>query len=202
MIALIDIDIGNVNSVAKALKYLDIDYIVVTSPDELIGCDKYIFPGVGSFAVASRKLETSGLKLALKNAVLLEKKPFLGICLGMQLIAKSGEEGVRSEGLGFIDAEIHRIPDHLDFKVPHVGWNSVGHDCSGIFENVPLNSDFYFVHSYRMILKDKSLKCFYTEHGEKIIAYIEFENIYGTQFHPEKSQSEGLELLRNFSELC
>lgn len=202
MIALIDIDIGNVNSVAKALGYLDIDYVVVTKPHELIGCDKYIFPGVGNFSVASRKLENSGLRSALKDAVLIEKKPFLGICLGMQLIAKTSEEGACSEGLGFIDGEIRRIPDHHDFKIPHVGWNNVGHDCSGIFENISSNADFYFVHSYRMLLKDDSLKCFYTEHGEKIIAYVEFENIYGTQFHPEKSQSEGLQLLKNFSDLC
>jgi len=202
MIALIDIGISNINSVAKALKYLGSEYKVVKDANALGHCSKIILPGVGSFAVAYAKLEQSGLKSKLLNSVLDDKKPFLGICLGMQLIGKNSEEGDGSQGLGLIDAETQRIPDHIQIKIPHVGWNDIDHDGLGLFRDIKPKADFYFVHSYRMVLCDKSIKCFYTVHGEKIIAYVEKGNIYGAQFHPEKSQSDGLRLLKNFSELC
>jgi glutamine amidotransferase len=202
VIGIIDIQMGNINSVAKALRYLDKQFIVVNESDDLEGCTKIIFPGVGSFHAASKKLETSGLKTSLREHVLVQKKPFLGICLGMQLIAKSSEENGFSLGLNLIDAEIHKIPISKNIKIPHIGWNNVEHDSSGIFRDTTPNADFYFVHSYHMVLKEENIKFFYTDHGEKIIAYVEKNNIYGTQFHPEKSQKDGLNLLKNFSELC
>jgi len=201
MIALIDIQLGNINSVAKALKYLAVDYKIVTNASEITNCEKIIFPGVGSFSVASEKLKSSGLINVIHDIVIRERRPFLGICLGMQLIAKTSEEGGGS-GLDLIDATVQRIPENRQIKIPHIGWNNVEHDGLGLFKDIKRNADFYFVHSYRMVLKDESIKCFYTDHGEKIIAYVEHENIYGTQFHPEKSQSDGLRLLRSFSELC
>ena len=202
MIALVDIQIGNVNSVAKALKFLGINFKLVTAASEISECEKIIFPGVGSFSAASRKLEKSGLKDCIRDAVLNKKKPFLGICLGMQLIAKSSNENGNSLGLGLIDAKIQKIPENNHIKIPHIGWNNVVHDGLGLYDGIKENADFYFVHSYRMVLNNKSIKCFYTDYGSKIIAYVECGNIYGTQFHPEKSQKDGIRLLKNFSELC
>lgn len=202
MIALIDIGIGNINSVAKALKRLRIDYKIVSNPIGMVNYSKIIFPGVGSFSEASQKLEQSGLKKMIRDAVVQDKKPFLGICLGMQLIAKSSEEGGESLGLELIDAEVIRIPRNDKIKIPHVGWNNVEHDGRGLFRGIVENTDFYFVHSYRMVLQDDSATRFYTDYGQKIVAFIEKDNIYGAQFHPEKSQIEGLKLIRNFSDLC
>ena len=120
----------------------------------------------------------------------------------MQLIAKSSDENGNSLGLGLIDAQIKKIPESKDIKIPHIGWNNVQHDGVGLYKNIKRNADFYFVHSYRMVLNDESIKCFYTNHGVDIVAYIQHRNIFGVQFHPEKSQADGLALIKNFSELC
>lgn len=202
MIGLIDIQIGNINSIVKALEYLNIKYQIVTETSELVKCSKIIFPGVGSFSAASKKLHQSGLKDCICNLVLDKKIPFFGICLGMQLIAKSSDENGNSLGLGLIDAQIKKIPESKDIKIPHIGWNNVQHDGVGLYKNIKRNADFYFVHSYRMVLNDESIKCFYTNHGVDIVAYIQHRNIFGVQFHPEKSQADGLALIKNFSELC
>jgi glutamine amidotransferase len=120
----------------------------------------------------------------------------------MQLIAKTSEEGGCAPGLALIGATVKKIPLVNNIKIPHMGWNNVCHDSLGLFKNIEADADFYFVHSYRMEVDDLSARCYFTEYGEKIVAYIEKENIYGTQFHPEKSQGDGLKVLRNFGALC
>lgn len=202
MIAILDIGIGNINSVAKALTYIAADFKVVKTEKELLACTKIIFPGVGSFSNAAKKLESTGLKSVIQDQVLVNKVPFFGICLGMQLIANTSVEGGFSSGLSLINAEIKKIPEDKKIKIPHMGWNNVKHNESGLFKNIKNQVDFYFVHSYRMILHDKKARCFYTEYGGKVIAYVEKDNIYGAQFHPEKSQGNGIAMLKNFSELC
>ena len=202
MIALIDINISNINSVSKALDHLGVDYKVVNNPDEVAECEGIIFPGVGSFNIASEKLKLSGMREVIKDNVINQQMPFLGICLGMQLVANTSLEGGESKGLGLIDAEVMRIPEDHRHKVPHVGWNNVAHDGAGVFAGIEPDADFYFVHSYRMVVNDSSVKCFYTDYVGKTIAYVESGNIYGAQFHPEKSQFNGLKLLKNFSGLC
>lgn len=185
MIALIDINIGNLNSVEKALKYLNVEYKVVSDAASLATCSKIIFPGVGNFSAASNKLKKSHLTAALKREVQENNKPFLGICLGMQLLAIKSSEGGVSPGLGLLDAEVERIPSADGYPVPHIGWNSFGHYGLGLFEGIDANTDFYFVHSYRMVVNDPEVKYFCTDYGGEIVAFVQQGNIFGAQFHPE-----------------
>jgi glutamine amidotransferase len=202
MISVLDIGLGNVGSIAKALKYIGVEYKICSVPEELIQAEKIIFPGVGNFSEASKILERTGLRVVLRNEVLINKVPFLGICLGMQLIATTSYEGGASKGLDLINARVERIPKLEGIKIPHIGWNSISHDQGGVFTEIPNNADFYFVHSYRMVLDENTVKRFNTEYGSEIVAYIEKDNIYGAQFHPEKSQQYGLTFLKNFVALC
>lgn len=201
-ISVLDIGLGNIGSITKALKHTGFEYQICRTPEDVVNAKKIIFPGVGNFSEASVVLKNSGLRDAIRHAVLIEKVPFLGICLGMQLIATRGFEGEASCGLDLISAEVSKIPKHKGAKIPHVGWNDISHDQCGLFSGIPDNADFYFVHSYRMELNDSEVSCFHVDHGSKIVAYVEKGNIYGAQFHPEKSQDFGLKFLRNFCALC
>ena len=199
MIVIVDSQIGNTGSVANALSALGKESIVSSNPDDIKLASHIILPGVGSFGVAMQNLKTAGLIEPLRRAVTEEKKPFLGICLGMQLLATRGEEGGTHEGLGLIPGITRRFNvDESKLRVPHIGWNDVvpvanSRLCKGI-----KNPIFYFLHSYNLVPKDESVIAGTTDYGEQFVSIIEKENIFGVQFHPEKSQHAGLALLENF----
>ena len=197
-VVIIDYGMGNIKSISSTLKYLGVDEIVVSNRHEDIKlADKLILPGVGSFVEAMNKINEMQLCEILNEVVLNDKKPILGICLGMQLLCKSSEEDGGAPGLAYIDAECKKF-NTVNLKVPHVGFNQVqiNPNCK-IYEGFDALIDFYFTHSYSLQSKDdigQSI-CHY---GEEFIASYEKENIVGTQFHPELSQTNGLKLLANF----
>jgi glutamine amidotransferase len=200
LITVIDLDIGNVNSVSKALKYLKVEHKVSNNPEDLSAADKIIFPGVGSFYEASKRLNDSKLKDVLKEKVQDENIPILGICLGMQLLATTGTEVKKSEGLDFIKGNVvlHRASKQ-GLRLPLIGWNDVNFEEFKLFDSINNGSCFYFVHSYEMI-PSEDVKVAYTNYGVDYVAAIQKDNILGVQFHPEKSQHVGLKLLKNFCE--
>lgn len=201
MITIIDIQIGNIGSVTRALKFLKCKYIVTDKKEDIENATKILFPGVGSFAEASKKLESSGLKEVIKEQVLVKKTPILGICLGMQLFAKEGYEGGKFPGFGFIDAEVKLIEAKKhNLRLPHMGWNNLSSSNLRLLNGTKESTCFYFVHSYEMKLNE-NIPHVTTDYGSDIIAMVEKENIYATQFHPEKSQEQGLKILKNFIEL-
>lgn len=201
MIAIIDLQIGNIGSVGRALKFLKCKYNITDKASDIENASKLIFPGVGSFAEAAQKLNASGLKEVIQNQVIDKKKPILGICLGMQLFAKEGFEGGIHEGFGFINASVNLMnAKSLGLRLPHMGWNSLsGYDLK-LLQGVASDSCFYFVHSYEMKLNE-GINHATTDYGTPVVAMIEKENIFATQFHPEKSQEQGLKILKNFSEI-
>jgi glutamine amidotransferase len=201
MITIIDIQIGNIGSVTRALKFLKCKYIVTDKKEDIEAATKLLFPGVGSFAEASTKLESSGLKEVIQHQVLVNKTPILGICLGMQLFAKEGFEGGRHEGFGFIDAKVEMIEaKKYNLRLPHMGWNDLSGNNLRLLKGVPENACFYFVHSYEMKLNE-SIPHVTTQYGTNVVAMVEKDNIFASQFHPEKSQEHGLRILKNFIEL-
>lgn len=204
MISLIDLDIGNIGSVTKALDLLQADYRLVRSPGALDQGDKILFPGVGNFNAAAAKLAQSGFKAAIRQAVLDRQQPFLGICLGMQLIFNYGREGGDNPGLGLIDGYVAPLDVPADLTVPHMGWNSVtwGATPPRLFQRIEADSCFYFVHGFECHCTDPKAIPAFTDYGKPVLAAIEKDTIYGAQFHPEKSQSVGLQVLSNFIGLC
>lgn len=204
MLKIIDLQVGNIGSVIKAIKYLGAEYELITQPEQLVGATKIILPGVGSYKAASEKLYASGFVDALNKEILTHKVPVLGICVGMQLLAKNGIEGGGAQGLGFIDATVNKVNSfNGTLTIPHMGWNDVNSNNLSLFDEIPDGSCFYFVHSYAMTIKNNDdLDIAYTDYGEDVVAYVRKGNIHGAQFHPEKSQSVGLQFLRNFIEKC
>lgn len=208
MIAIIDYDAGNLRSVEKALLRLGETPVITRDPGTLLAADKVILPGVGAFGDAMGKLHQYGLVDVIREVV--EKgTPFLGICLGMQLLFESSEESPGVEGLGICKGRILRIPDTEGLKVPHMGWNSLAygdsdgatglHEATGrLFRRIPEHSYVYFVHSYYLRAENPSIVAASTEYGTHIHAAIEQGNVFGCQFHPEKSGSTGLAILNNF----
>jgi len=201
MISIIDLGIGNINSVTKVLDCLKTEYKLISKPSDLTAVSKLIFPGVGNFRSASMKLEKSGLKDPLKM-IINSGVPFLGICLGMQLLAEKGEEGGDHLGLGVIKANVKKMVIPYKLSLPHIGWNSIEVGSAKLFEGIPNGSDFYFVHSYAMDVTDEKVLVCHTEYGSKVVAYIERDNVFGAQFHPEKSQRFGMKFIENFINLC
>lgn len=204
MIAIIDYGMGNLRSIEKALSACGVDFFVSNEKERLKSASHIILPGVGFFKEGMNNLRELGLIEFLREEVLEKKKPILGICLGMQLLFETSEEGGLVEGLGFIKGNVKRFSfktNHL--KVPHVGWNAVfGEDFSKIkiFKDIKENSNFYFVHSYHAVPEEEVIFSF-TDHGYNFVSAIQKDNIYGTQFHPEKSQENGLKILKNFSSI-
>lgn len=201
MIAIVDYGLGNLRSICSALDYLGIDFKSTSDSREIKSSDGIILPGVGAFPEGMENLATLGLIALLDDLVLVKKKPILGICLGFQLMATVGYEFRKVPGLGWIDAEVIRF-EHEDDNVliPHVGWN----DCnrliqSRLFTNIPNDALFYFTHSFHMKCINQADVSALSSHGNVFTAAIENSNIFGTQFHPEKSQRYGLEILRNFA---
>ena len=200
MIAIIDYDAGNIKSVEKALQYLGEEAVITRDAGEILMADKVILPGVGAFGDAMKKLNRYGLVPVIHEVV--EKGiPFLGICLGLQLMFESSEEAPGVEGLGLLKGKIVRIPEGDGLKVPHMGWNSVSFPKEGrLFAGIPENSYVYFVHSY-YLQAEEDIVTANAEYGVTIHASVEKGNVFACQFHPEKSSHTGLTILKNFVEL-
>ena len=199
MIAIIDYDAGNLKSVEKALNYLGEDTIVTRSREKLLEADKVILPGVGAFGEAMKRLENYRLVEVIKE-VAASGKPFLGICLGLQLMFESSDEAPGVAGLGILNGKILRIPDRHDLKIPHMGWNSLSlMKDTKLFSSVPDGSYVYFVHSYYLEAEKEEEVAAVTEYGVRIHAAVEKDNIFACQFHPEKSGDVGLKILKNFA---
>ena len=198
MIALIDYDAGNMRSVEKALTYLGERPVITRKREEILKADRIILPGVGSFGDAMENLERFRLSEVLKEAA-KRQIPLLGICLGMQLLFEASEESPGVKGLGILDGQIVRIPKKERLKIPHMGWNSLSCAPDGtLFEGLPDHPYVYFVHSYYLKAKDPQIVKAMAEYGVMIHASVESGNVFGCQFHPEKSGETGLHILRNF----
>ncbi len=204
MIAIIDYDAGNLKSVEKAFFYLGETPVVTRKREEILAADKVILPGVGAFGDAMEKLHQYGLPEVIWETV-RRGTPFLGICLGLQLLFESSEESPGVEGLGLCKGKILRIPDTGNLKVPHMGWNSLQYPADGsrgrLYAGIPEESYVYFVHSYYLKAEDPEIVKASTEYAVHIHASVEQGNVFGCQFHPEKSSETGLAILKNFVEL-
>lgn len=202
MIMIVDYGMGNVRSVAKAFELLGNNVVISSNPEDLIKADKIVLPGVGAFGEGMKNLNKLSLKEVLTQQVFEKKKPFLGICLGMQLIAKESEEFGLHKGLGWINAKVKAF-DVVDkkLKVPHVGWNNISlKKDNSLFKGIKEGAEFYFVHSFHMVCEDKNNIIATCDYGGEITAAVQHENIFATQFHPEKSQVKGLKIIKNFVE--
>ena len=200
MTGIVDYGMGNLGSVKRKLDRIGVESVISSKPDELAACKKLILPGVGHFGMAVGELKKRGLWDFLNEAVLNQKKPILGICLGMQLMAKTSEEG-DTEGFGWFDAAVvrFRIEDTLRYKIPHMGWNGVTVEKeSPLFEGIHRTSGFYFVHAYHMVCKEETDILNQTIYNIPFVSAVEKGNIIGVQYHPEKSHDAGERLLRNF----
>ena len=201
MIAIIDYGAGNIQSVAKALTHIGCDCLVTRNKDEILQADGAVLPGVGSFGDTVDSLNKYGIKDAIKEYI-ASGKPFLGICLGMQLLFPASGESPEAEGLGIYEGSITRIPNGEGLKIPHMGWNSLDiNPESRLFKGIGKNPYVYFVHSYFLHAADRELVAATTEYGVTIDAAVERGNVFATQFHPEKSGETGLRILRNFAEI-
>ncbi|RKI79094.1 imidazole glycerol phosphate synthase subunit HisH [bacterium 0.1xD8-71] len=201
MVAIIDYDAGNIRSVEKAIISLGYEAVVTRDADTILGADHVILPGVGAFGDAMGKLSDYGLTDVI-HAVADRGIPFLGICLGLQLMFESSEEAPGIEGLGLFKGSILRIPDKEDLKIPHIGWNSLRYPVLGrLFAGIPEGSYVYFVHSYYLHAQDKEIVKAVTEYGVEIHASVEKGNLFACQFHPEKSSDVGMKILQNFMEI-
>jgi len=202
MIAVIDYDAGNIKSVEKALLALGQDVCVTQDEDCLLGADGVILPGVGAFGDAMEKLHTYGLAEVIRKCV-DKGTPFLGICLGLQLLFEGSEESPGVEGLGLLKGRIMRLPSGEGLKVPHIGWNNLHFPRRGrLFDGIPEGAYVYFVHSYYLQAEDEGVVTATTEYGVKIHASVEKGNVFACQFHPEKSSAVGMRVLRNFVDIC
>ena len=198
MIAIIDYDAGNIKSVQKALEFLGQQVLITRDPVEILTADRVVLPGVGNFGDAMEKLESYGLVPVIRE-VAERGSPFLGICLGLQLLFQESEESPGVRGLGLLPGRIVRIPKERGLKIPHIGWNALKYPTEGkLFRNVPAGSYVYFVHSYYLQAKDKDIVKATTEYGVTVEASVERGNIYACQFHPEKSSDVGIQILKNF----
>ena len=201
MIAIIDYDAGNIKSVEKALQKLGADVVITKDAKEILQVDKVILPGVGAFGDAMANLKKFGLDKVIYEVV--EKgTPFLGICLGLQLLFERSDETPGVAGLGILKGEILRIPDKEDLKIPHMGWNSLHLQNEGrLFKGLSEQSYVYFVHSYYLKAEDEQIVKATTDYSVNIHASVEKDNVFACQFHPEKSSDVGLQILKNFVEL-
>ena len=200
MIAVIDYDAGNIKSVEKALDFLGQEADVTGEKEKILAADHVILPGVGAFADAMENLRSRGLDQVIYE-VIRRGTPFLGICLGLQLLFERSDEAPGAEGLGVLKGEILRIPESDGLKIPHMGWNSLHLQNNGrLFRGVEENAYVYFVHSYYLKAADESIVKASTEYGTHIHASVEKDNVFACQFHPEKSSDVGLKILKNFIE--
>lgn len=201
MIAIIDYDAGNIKSVEKAIAHLGYESVITRDKDVILNADKVILPGVGSFGDAMEKLNSYGLTEVI-HKVVEKKTPFLGICLGLQLLYESSEETEGVKGLSILKGKIVKIPEGEYKKIPHMGWNSLNLNGQGrLFEGIDNNAYVYFVHSYYLQAEEKETVKATCEYNVTIHASVEKDNIFACQFHPEKSSEVGLKILENFLKL-
>jgi len=210
MIAIIDYGMGNIHSVNKALQLFGAKTKITNNPKDISSCDKAVLPGVGAFDDAMLELKKQGLIPALEELV-RNKKPLLGICLGMQLFFEESQEAKETKGLGILKGKVVRFKEEKGLKVPHMGWNQLKRaqgsgvrsqgDCP-LLKDVSDGAYVYFCHSYYPEPKDKNVIAATTDYGMDFASFVWKENVFGVQFHPEKSQNVGLKILKNFVELC
>ena len=204
MIGVVDYGLGNIRAFASVYRQLNLPCVIARTPAELIAASKIILPGVGAFDDAVRRLRDSGLGDVLLSMVNDRKVPVLGVCVGMQLLAQSSEEG-ELEGLGFVDGVVRKLKVSAlrqSPRLPHMGWNTVSQTQeSPLFRGLPQGSRFYFLHSYGFYPASNDATIATTEYGESFACAVKFNRIYGVQFHPEKSHRAGIQLLKNFAEL-
>lgn len=201
MTAIIDYGAGNIKSVEKALLSLGQEVVITDDKETILNADRIILPGVGAFGDAMAQLEKTGLDAVIREAV--EKNiPFLGICLGLQLLFEKSEEAPGVKGLGILKGEVKKIPAEQGLKIPHMGWNSLhfAHDGK-LFHGIEEGSYVYFVHSYYLKAEEEFIVKASTEYGVSIHASVEKDNVFACQFHPEKSSEIGLKILKNFVQL-
>jgi len=197
-ITVIDYGIGNLRSVTKALEFLGCQVTLTSDPNEVMRANKLVLPGVGAFGAGMRNLTQLGLVDAIRDAV-QRGTPLLGICLGLQLLFDESEEMGRHEGLKLVRGKVVRFPEMNNIRIPHMGWNALKiRKSEPLFKGVPNGAMVYFVHSYFPVPDDNSVIAATTEHGVEFVSAIAIDNIFGTQFHPEKSSKVGLQILRNF----
>jgi imidazole glycerol-phosphate synthase subunit HisH len=201
-VAIIDYGMGNIKSVFNAVKTIESSCKVISNPELISKATHIILPGVGSFPDGINNLRENGWIDALKEEVQINKKPFLGICIGMQLLADKGYEKGITDGLGFVHGKVIRIQNEANsYRLPHIGWNDISIlKKSLLFNGINSHSDFYFIHSYHLVPENNEIISSICNYGIDFAASIEFDNIFATQFHPEKSQRMGLKLIKNFLE--
>ena len=204
MIGIIDYGSGNISAISNIYKSLKISHVVSSDTNILSDCDRFVLPGVGAFDATMKRLKDSGLQLLLEKQVRSLNKPILGICVGMQILAESSEEGALP-GLGWIQGSVKKIDASCiktKLKLPHMGWNSVAFKPDEIlFKNVNLEDGFYFLHNYFFSVSDSSDVISSVTYGADMPCAVRNKNVMGVQFHPEKSHRNGVEIFRNFSEL-
>jgi imidazole glycerol-phosphate synthase subunit HisH len=202
-IAIVNYGMGNLHSIYRRLTQLNIHPSIANSANEILNADKILLPGVGHFGKAMENLKQLGMYDALNEAVLVKKKPILGICLGMQLMAGESEEG-NTAGFGWINSRVVKfsIENKIQFKVPQTGWNTIA-ICkqSSLLDGIENETEFYFLHSYHHIVADQQDILAKTDYEYEFVSAVEKENIFGTQFHPEKSHHSGSQLLNNFIQI-
>lgn len=204
MITIIDYGSGNISAIGNIYEKLNIDYKIAKKPADILGSNKLFLPGVGAFDETMMLLESSGFRQAMDTEVLINKVPIIGICVGMQILGDSSEEG-KLPGLGYIKGHVKQIDQSLlksKPSLPHMGWNSVTYkQRSPLFEEIDAQQGFYFLHSYYFECTNKSNILATTDYGHSFASAIMNDNVYGIQFHPEKSHSNGVTLLKNFANL-
>ena len=201
MIAIIDYGAGNIQSVSKALKHIGCDAFITRDKEQILKADGAVLPGVGSFGDTMDTMNSYGIKDTVIEYT-KSGKPFLGICLGLQLLFPASEESPEAKGLGIFDGSITKIPSGEGLKIPHIGWNSLDiKKTDGLFKGIDKNPYVYFVHSYFLNASEKNIVSAQTQYGVTIDASIEKGNIFATQFHPEKSGETGLKILKNFADI-
>ena len=203
MFSIVNYRMGNMKSIQNALTYLGVESSMVESSQEILRSTKLILPGVGSFAQAMKNIREIGILDALNTAVLVKKVPILGICLGMQLFSESGDEDGPTDGLGWIPGRVRRLSVEKNLKVPHIGFNTAYFSPNNriLFDGLEGSADFYFIHSYALACVRETDVASWTEYGERFVSSVRRDNIFGVQFHPEKSQHSGLAVLNNFARL-
>ncbi len=199
MLAIIDYGMGNLRSVSKAFAHIGADPVITSDKNTIAKADKIVLPGVGNFGDGAMQLDKLQIRQTLIDAI-ASGKPFLGICLGMQLLMETSEEAPGARGLAVLKGMVSRLPPSKNLKIPHIGWNSIAmaNPASLLFANIKNNCFFYFVHSYFVDPADPSATSSVSHHGIDFPASISYNNIFATQFHPEKSQNSGLQILENF----
>ena len=198
MVAIIDYDAGNIKSVEKAMLALGESVRITREPDEILSADHVILPGVGAFGDAMNKIHQYHLADVIREVV-DRRTPFLGICLGLQLLFESSEESEGLDGLGILQGKIVRLPETQGLKIPHIGWNSLNYPNKGrLFEGISEEAYVYFVHSYYLQAEDAQIVTATTEYAAHIHASVEEDNVFACQFHPEKSSDVGMTILKNF----